>query len=136
VPDFTQEQYLQAFNSTPDDVKEMLLAEHTSAIISSATQRYGVETDKILSISAIIGYIMVGLVPVKNLIPLLREEIGLDEKTSKDLAYELREQVFSHIASVLSEMQKNIPEYKQVAEESETASRHRDESVTRKVMEE
>ena len=133
---FTQEQYIQAFNNASDNIQEVLLSEHTSDALKNSVQRHNIEEDKILSVSALVGYTLVGLAPVKNLIAILREDAGLDEETAKNLAYELREQIFAPVAKELSGMQETAERNWQESQRKEPELMHKDESVTRKVIEE
>jgi hypothetical protein len=83
---------MQAYNETPKDIKDVLFADYTSSAIKNAVHRNNKE-DNILDISATVGYILVGLIPVKNIIQVLQEIADLDESTAKNIAYEVREQI-------------------------------------------
>jgi len=103
--DFTEEQYTQALRVTPAKVQEVLYAESTSTFIKLLVGRHGVE-DKAFTISAIIGYVFVGLIPTKEeFIDALQEEAQLDEDTAQKIAYEIRDKIFAPVAQELAAMQ-------------------------------
>lgn len=108
MPSFTQEQYVNAFNGMPEKVEEVLFADSTAEAIKNITSRHGV-TDNAFDISAAIGYVLVGLLPIKNFIKALQEDAGLNAETAKNVAHDIREQIFSSIAQELSEIQKHVP---------------------------
>lgn len=101
---FTLEQYVEAFDKTPPKLKDALFADYTSAAIKTILSRHNVE-NVALDVSATIGYMLVGLLPVKKIIKILQEETGLDHKTARDIAYEIREQVFGPVAQELAGLQ-------------------------------
>ncbi|MEX2144985.1 MAG: hypothetical protein WD712_01195 [Candidatus Spechtbacterales bacterium] len=152
---FAREEYLQAFNEIPEGVNDMLLSENTAEAVENLTQRYNVEADKIFDVSAIIGYAMVGLVPIKRFIDALQSEAGLDAETARNVAHDVRAEIFAPVAKELADMQEKAEENWQKAaqeakKETETSrgekdndvkdekkpeSHHKDESVTRKIIE-
>lgn len=101
---FTLEQYTEAFDKTSPKLKDVLFAEKTSTAITTIINRHNAE-DNSLDVSAIIGYILVGLLPVKEMIEILQEEADLDQKTARNVAYEIREQIFGPIAQDLANIQ-------------------------------
>lgn len=108
MPSFTQEQYTNAFNNIPQKIEEVLFADSTAEAIKNITNRHEV-TDNAFDISAAIGYVLVGLLPIKNFIKALQEDAGLNAETAKNVAHDIREQIFSSIAQELSEIQKHVP---------------------------
>lgn len=107
MPSFTQEQYTNAFNNIPQKIEEVLFADSTAEAIKNITNRHEV-TDNAFDISAAIGYVLVGLLPIKNFIKALQEDAGLNAETAKNVAHDIREQIFSSIAQELSEIQKQV----------------------------
>ena len=100
----TLEQYTEALDKTLPKLKDVLFADHTSTAIKSILNRHNAE-DNSLDVSAIIGYILVGLLPVKKIIEILQEEADLDQKTAHNVAYEIREQIFGPVAQDLANIQ-------------------------------
>jgi len=96
--------YIAAFDKTPKKIKDVLFADYTSAAIKNITHRHNVQ-NRMLDISATIGYVLVGLVPIKNIITTLQEEAEIDQKTARNVAYEIREQIFAPIAQELAALQ-------------------------------
>ncbi|OGZ63049.1 MAG: hypothetical protein A3H51_01010 [Candidatus Spechtbacteria bacterium RIFCSPLOWO2_02_FULL_38_8] len=134
--------YIQAFDQTPKELKDVLFADYTSEAIKNSAHRYNAE-DKLLDISATIGYILVGLIPVKNMIQVIQEEADLDMNTAKSIAYEIREQLFGPIVEILAKIQesaqKNWQEIKGVSWSSQpvaaSAGSEADHSVVRPYFE-
>lgn len=104
MPEINLDQYFDAYSKTPQDIKNALFADYTSAAIRNAAQRHDA-TEKLTDISSIVGYVLVGIIPIKNFIVTLQKEVALDEQTAKSIAYELREQVFAPVAQTLASMQ-------------------------------
>ena len=98
------DKYIQAFDETPKELKDVLFADYTSEAIKNSAHRHNAE-DKLLDISATIGYVLVGLIPIKNMIQIIHEEADLDINTAKNIAYEIREQLFGPIAQALATIQ-------------------------------
>ncbi|MDX1608133.1 MAG: hypothetical protein R3251_02905, partial [Candidatus Spechtbacterales bacterium] len=51
------------------------------------------------------GYVLVGLIPIKRFIQALQEEAGLNETTAKNVAHDIRAEIFAPVAQDLSAIQ-------------------------------
>ena len=102
--DIALNNYIQAFDTTPQKIKDVLFADFTSSAIKNITHRHNAQNN-MLDISATIGYVLVGLIPVKNIIEVLKLEAQLDQNTARNIAYDIREQIFAPIAQELASIQ-------------------------------
>ena len=104
MPSFTQEQYIQAYESVPQEVRDIAVSAQTAEKMGLIYARHEV-AEQAFDISATIGYTLVGLVPIKNFIQALQEDAGLDAETAKHIAYDVRSQIFAPIAEQLAALQ-------------------------------
>src|SRR3990167_10547159 len=135
--DIALNNYIQAFDTTPQKIKDVLFADFTSSAIKNITHRHNAQNN-MLDISATIGYVLVGLIPVKNIIEVLKLEAQLDQSTARNIAYDIREQIFAPVAQELASIQTqaqnswneiNVPQPKIISAMVETPVL--DESITR-----
>ncbi|MDX1535315.1 MAG: hypothetical protein R3346_00945 [Candidatus Spechtbacterales bacterium] len=109
MPIFTKQQYYSAYDKSPSTIKDLLFAEETSQNIEKIVSRQNVE-NKTLEIAADIGYVLVGLIPVKKFPQALQEDAGLNEQTAKNIAHDVRAQIFAGVAQELAGMQSKAEE--------------------------
>lgn len=101
---YTKSQYNSAYNEAPKPIKDAMFADETANSIKKIAARYNVP-DKGFDIAADVGYALVGLVPVKKFPKILEEDAGLDAKTAKNVAHDIRAEIFAPVAQELAAMQ-------------------------------
>lgn len=116
MANFTREQYIHTYKNAPQGVRDIAVSAHTAEKLRLIYARHEVD-DKAFNISAVIGYTLVGLIPIKNFIQTLQEDAELDAETAKHIAYDVRSQIFAPIAEQLATLQ---PEDKTAAVSSQT----------------
>lgn len=102
---------MEAYAQAPLEIQELATSAETSHKLRVIYARQHIN-DKAFGISAVIGYTLVGLVPIKNFIQALQEDAELDAETAKRIAYDVRSQIFTPIAEQLAALQ---PEDKSAA---------------------
>ena len=93
-----------ALHSPNEKLEEMMLSGGTSDMIVRISVRHNTAT-KIVNIAAVVGYVLLGLTPIKEFIPALQEEAGLDAETAKRVAYDIRAEIFAPVARELAAIQ-------------------------------
>jgi hypothetical protein len=102
------EQYKKAFEHAPQEIQEMLLAEdnNLASTIIAIKARHNISDDKHGGIARVLGLMLVGILPIKELISNLQQEAGFDAETAKRVAYDIRREIFAPVAHELAEMQR------------------------------
>jgi len=126
---FTDTQYLKAFEDVKPALHDVLFAEKTSNTIAKTVARHNLDA-KALEISAATAYVLVGLLPVNQFIAHLTER-GLAADAARNVAYDIRKEIFAPVAKELAAMQGRAKMLHQ-AHVTKTTS-NKDESVTRTV---
>jgi len=101
---FSEEQYKQALKAVPENVLGVFFAESTASHIKTIVARHDVD-DRAFNISAVIGYTLMGLIPIKNFIQALQEDAELDAENAKRIALDIRSQIFAPVAEQLAALQ-------------------------------
>ncbi|MEX0869931.1 MAG: hypothetical protein WDZ39_00695 [Candidatus Spechtbacterales bacterium] len=118
MPNFTKEQYVNAYNKSPKDIQEIALSDETANALKNVRARYNISKN-MFDVSAIIGYTLVGLVPVKKFIQALQSGAGLDEAIAKSVAQDVRSEIFAPVAQSLAGMQAEAEKNWEEGEEAE-----------------
>lgn len=101
---FNREKFEEAYKKAPEAVREISISAKTMEKLQLIYARHEVEKQAFY-ISSVIGYALVGLLPIKKFIPALQEDAGLDPEIAKRVAYDVRAQIFSHVAQDLAKLQ-------------------------------
>lgn len=101
---FSKEKLDNAINSVPEVLKDALFSAETSDKMEKILNRHNA-TDQAMDVSAVIGYTLAGLIPVKKFITELKNTAGLDESTAKNIAHDVRSQILAPVAQELAALQ-------------------------------
>lgn len=119
MPVFTKTQYYSAYEKTPDIIKDVMASDETAENIKKISVRHNAE-DKGFDIAAVLGYVMVGLIPVKKFIQELQGYSGLDPQTAKNVAHDIRAEIFAQVAEELAALQAEAEKNYEEARKHET----------------
>lgn len=98
------QQFNNAMNKIPSSIADLGFSEETSKNIQNISSRHNADSSS-SDIAAVTGYTLVGLVPIKRFIQALQEDARLDEKTAKNVAHDVRAEIFAPVAKELAAMQ-------------------------------
>lgn len=103
----TQQQFQEALAAAPEAIKEAMFADETTDIISNTAARNNAG-NRTLEIASVVGYTLVGLLPMRSFVVSLQTEARLDSETARRIAYDIRREIFAPVAHELAEMQYGI----------------------------
>lgn len=102
---FSEKQVKQALQDASSSIKDALYSPQTSESLKRIYSRYNVDEETGRKVTADIGLVLVGLVPVKKFISAIQEDTGLDKEKAKNIAHDVREEIFAPVADELAQIQ-------------------------------
>ncbi|MEX0878054.1 MAG: hypothetical protein WDZ40_04375 [Candidatus Spechtbacterales bacterium] len=114
--------YISTKNKAPEKILELIDSGGVGNILGIIYSRYGITNQKI-SCTQIVGHVLVGLIPIKRFIQALQEDAGLDESTAKNIAHDVRAEIFAPVARELAAMQEQaIKNWQELHASQETSN--------------
>lgn len=106
--EYSQKEKLELFEKLPQELKEVILSEETAERIWAIGQRYGIKRETLSEISALVGDILMGLLPPEEFPKVLEKELSLDEEEAKDIAREINRFILFPVKESLAEFYQKI----------------------------
>lgn len=97
---YTREQVWKQYRELPRGLQDAIWSEKTSDVLYEISLKYNF-SDRSGAFAKITGRILLGLIPIQKFRSTLQEELELDEQTARNIAYEVRDSVFSTVAEEL-----------------------------------
>jgi hypothetical protein len=112
---FTQQQVLDAYEHLPEPIKEAIFEEATTERIQAIGKKHGLLLDKMGALAEDVGYVMLGLIPVKEFPSYVMDACGVSAQKAGEIITDLNRDVFlpiqDHIFSTPKEKPKEkVPE--------------------------
>lgn len=94
MPNYPKEQLQELYKDLPETLQEALFSEKVADNINEVCKKNKVEGKEVSEITKNIGYVFSGLLAPSEFRKTLEEEMGLDKKTSGNIASEIEALVF------------------------------------------
>lgn len=100
----TENRIIEAHTAAPATIREWMASTQVASQIEQIAQRSGV-AELAPSLAAIIGYVLIGIAPVRALANLLAAESLMPPEQTSRLAQEVRRQILAPVAHDLAALQ-------------------------------
>ena len=108
MPQYSQEQLWKLFETLPQELKDAILSEDTANTIREISQRYGIKEEEIPQFAALVGDILMGLLPPEELPVTLERELNIDTETAEKISKEVNRFILFPVKDSLVEFYKEI----------------------------
>lgn len=105
---YSQEELQKLFDLLPDELKSVILSAETGERIRTICQRYQLHEAEISILAALVGDILMGLLPPQMFIKILIEKHGLDEETAESIFREVNRFILFPVKNFLAEFYPEI----------------------------
>lgn len=102
---YTKDQLWKLYLSLPEELKEVYASEETAEIISRACEKEGLVSEQKNSTSLVVGYVLLGLVHMKNFAKELQKTLNIEEERVGRLAREISQLVFRPVRPFLESLE-------------------------------
>jgi hypothetical protein len=117
----TKNEYFEIYRKLPREVKDIFWDEKTALIIKKLEERYNIKGN---AVPVIVGFVLLGLIPLSNIPKTLRIKTRMTEKEAEDLADDIKRHILLPVKSFLEKAYEEeliIKEKKESDEEIEVA---------------
>lgn len=97
----TPEQLFAKYEKMPKDLQNAILSAETSGVIDAIAKKYGLNIEQTGNLADEIGLLMLGETHPSDFINNLNRRLGADPETTKKIAQEINEQIFSKVKESL-----------------------------------
>jgi hypothetical protein len=114
-------EYLEIYKKLPGQARDLFWSEEVVLIIKKLEKRYNIKGN---AIPVIVGFVLLGLIPLSNIPKTLRIKARIPEKEAEDLADDIKRHILLPVKSFLEEAYEEeliIKEKKESDEEIEVA---------------
>ena len=101
---YTQEELRERYLKLPKQLQDALFSVDSAEAIRQIGEKHKLMIDKIGLLADETGYVMLGLTHPKDFISRIVERLGVDQKTSRELAEEINEKIFSPVREHLKKL--------------------------------
>jgi len=108
MPEYSQEQLWKLFETLPQELKDALLSEDTANTIREISQRHGIKEEELPRFAALVGDILMGLLPPEEFPKTLERELKIDEEKAEKISREVNRFILFPVKDSLAEFYKEI----------------------------
>lgn len=101
---YSQEQFLEKYNSLPQELKTAISSVDSSDIIQAISKKFGLQIDQMGELASETGLVLVGLTKPEEYIRNLKDRLQIDPQKSKEIALEVNSQIFSKVKDSLKRL--------------------------------
>lgn len=104
MPSYTTEQFWQLYDLLPQDLKEALFAEKTSAAIENICQKHQLSNEQLAKLVDLITDVLLGILPPEDFEQTLKTGTKLNAQKAKKITQEITRLIFFPVKSSLAEI--------------------------------
>ena len=108
MPEYSRQQLWKLFETLPQDLKDALLSEDTANTIREISQRYGIKEEELPRFAALVGDILMGLLPPEEFSKTLERELKIDKEKAEKISREVNRFILFPVKDSLAEFYKEI----------------------------
>src|SRR5437868_624950 len=97
-------QALQRWDIIPENLREALSSDDSTAILEEACELEHVPDDEIATVSRLSGYVLLGFLAPQDLAREVSEAAGVDEKGAQRIAQHLDEKIFAPLRNEIDKI--------------------------------
>lgn len=102
MPNYPKEQLWELYENLPKELQEAVFSAENADKISDICARNGADKENVIpEIAKYTGYVLLGVLPPDELNQTLKTELQLDEKTAKQVSWEISRFVFMPVKNSL-----------------------------------
>ena len=98
--EYTKEEWWKLYERLPHELKEAIFSPETAKTIFDTCKRNEI-LEKTSEIATYVGRVLLGALPLEEFRQVLKEELGLEEKTLKEISHDLNRFVFFPVKGAL-----------------------------------
>lgn len=101
MPELTREEKLKIFEKLPKELRDLMESENTGAFLLYLGGKYNLDDDKISSLSKIVGNIILGIMPLSNLISEIDSKLAIDTNAASQITREINTDLLASVVNFL-----------------------------------
>lgn len=108
MPQYTQEELQKLFDLLPAELKSVILSLETAEKIRNVCQRYQLKEEEMPELAALVGDVLMGLLPPHIFLKDLKEKLYLDEEKAEGVFQEVNRFILFPVKNFLAEFYPEI----------------------------
>lgn len=101
--EYTKEEWWKLYERLPDELKGAIFSPESAEAVFKICERYEI-LEKHSEIAKYIGRVLLGVLPIEEFRQVLKEEIGLEEKISKEVLHDINRFIFFPVKEALAKL--------------------------------
>jgi len=106
--EYTQDELGKLFDSLPIELKDAIMSEENADRIRQICERYGIEENSIPKIAKMVGRILLGVLPPKELPLRLNEELLMPTDKSNNVSREVNRFILFPVKDILAKIYEGL----------------------------
>ena len=108
MPQYSQKETQKLLDSLPLELKDVLFSPDTAETIGQICERNNVSEENITRVAGLVGNILTGLLPPKELSSALRESFDINQETAEKISHEVNRFVLYPVKNILTKFYREI----------------------------
>lgn len=104
MQEYTEEQFLEKYNSLPQELKTAMSSIESSEIIQAIGKKYGLHIDQTGELASETGFVLLGFTKPEDYIRNLKDRLKVDPQKAKEIALEINSRIFSKVKENLKRL--------------------------------
>lgn len=104
MQEYTEEQFLEKYNSLPQELKTAMSSIESSDIIQAISKKFGLQIDQMGELASETGFVLLGFTKPEEYIRNLKNRLQIDPQKAKEIALEINSQIFSKVKEALKRL--------------------------------
>ena len=101
MSELTREEKLKIFEKLPKKLQDLMGSEDTGAFLLYLRGKYNLPDEKVHLLSKMVGDVILGLLPLPNLVSEISTKIAVDQNIASQIAQEINSELFAPVANLL-----------------------------------
>jgi hypothetical protein len=98
-----KEEFIKKYTGAPEEIQDIMGADSTVEVVARIEKINVLNIGQTGQLASLIGYVLVGLLHPKDLVPTIEKDLGVTQETAAAIAKEINENIFTQVKDILIE---------------------------------